>query len=117
MSWRDAARRADGSAGGSGVSKVCRGDALKRQPKSDAAIHQAAEELRHSQFAGVEFDHVRDSGCVTRGGTFASTNPSPSAIVKCAMTASRRTVYGSPASIAVCTAAMTSPASEPIIVK
>ena len=33
------------------------------------------------------------------------------------MTASRSRWYASPANIAVCTAAMTSPASEPIIVK
>ena len=54
---------------------------------------------------------------LVRGGTFEKREPSPSAMVGCARMASRRSVYGSPASIAVCTEAMTSPASGPIIVK
>jgi len=52
-----------------------------------------------------------------RGGTFEKSEPSPSPIVGCARMASRSLGYGRPASIAVCTAAMTSPASAPIIVK
>src|SRR5215472_5027343 len=52
-----------------------------------------------------------------RGGTFAKRSPSPSAIVGCARIASRSHGYGRSASIAVCTTAMTSPASAPIIVK
>src|SRR5262249_33678258 len=50
-------------------------------------------------------------------GMAANREPSPSAIVGCARMASRRTVYGSPPRMAVCTAAMTSPASGPSIVK
>src|ERR1700732_364944 len=53
----------------------------------------------------------------SRGGTFEKRGPSPSAMVGCARTASRRFVYGRPARIAVCTTAMASPASAPIIVK
>jgi hypothetical protein len=52
-----------------------------------------------------------------RGDTFANSAPGPSAIVGCVRIASRSTGYGRRASIAVCTAAMTSPASAPIIVK
>src|SRR5215831_14471761 len=55
--------------------------------------------------------------CTDRGGTFEKSGSSPSSIVGCARTASRSLEYGRFASIAVCTAAMTSPASEPIIVK
>src|SRR5271166_696162 len=51
-----------------------------------------------------------------RAGTFEKSGPNPSAIVRCAITASRSFGYGRFASIAVCTAAMTSPASEPVIV-
>src|SRR5258708_31292710 len=50
-------------------------------------------------------------------GTLDRSGPRPSAIVKCEITASRSTGYGRFANIAVCIAAMTSPASEPIIVK
>src|SRR5215471_13730460 len=57
------------------------------------------------------------SAAVAFGGTFAKSGPSPSAIVGCAMTASRSRWYGRPPSITVCTTAMTSPASAPIIVK
>ncbi len=52
-----------------------------------------------------------------RGGTFSNSEPNPSAIVGCARMASRSLTYGKSASIAVCTVAMTSPASAPIIVK
>src|SRR5262249_34228188 len=51
------------------------------------------------------------------GGTAANRLPSPSAIVGCARMASRNTVWDRPPSIAVCTAATTSPASVPSIVK
>ena len=54
--------------------------------------------------------------CAGRGGTLEESESSPSAIVGCARTASRSTANGKAASIAVCTAAMTSPASAPIIV-
>src|SRR4029078_2858380 len=50
-------------------------------------------------------------------GTLAMRKPNPSAIVGCAKIASRSCVYGMPARIAVCTTAITSPASGPIIVK
>src|SRR5207253_2092443 len=50
------------------------------------------------------------------GGTAANRAFRPSAIVGCVRIASRKTVWASPPSIAVCTAAMTSPASGPIIV-
>ncbi len=43
--------------------------------------------------------------------------PKPSAIVGCARTASRSAVNGIPANIAVCTTAITSPASGPTIAK
>src|SRR6266446_7824275 len=55
--------------------------------------------------------------CADPGGTFEKSGPSPSAIVGWTRTASRSLQYGKFASIAVCTAAKTSPASEPIIVK
>ena len=45
-----------------------------------------------------------------RAGTFEKSGPRPSAIVGCAITASRSLGYGRSASIAVCTAVMTSPA-------
>src|SRR5438128_6649064 len=51
------------------------------------------------------------------GGILANSVVRPSAIVGCVRMASRKPVYGRPASIAVCTAAMTSPASGPSIVK
>lgn len=63
---------------------------------------------------------AKHSGASQRAGgdgTFEKSEPSPSAIVGCARIASRRHVYGMPAKIAVCTVAMTSPASRPIIVK
>src|SRR5215471_12622860 len=46
---------------------------------------------------------------------FSNSGPSPSAIVGCVRMASRSIGYGRPANIAVCTTAMTSPASTPII--
>src|SRR5438552_7063583 len=55
--------------------------------------------------------------CTDLTGTFEKSGPSPSAIVGWTRTASRSLEYGKLASIAVCTAAKTSPASEPIIVK
>src|SRR5271156_4091433 len=45
--------------------------------------------------------------CTDRGGTFEKSGSRPSAIVGCAITASRSLEYGRSASIAVCTAAMT----------
>src|SRR5208283_4068615 len=55
--------------------------------------------------------------CTDPGGTFENSGPSPSAIVGWTRTAARSLQYGMFASIAVCTVGMTSPASEPIIVK
>src|SRR5215472_455320 len=46
---------------------------------------------------------------------FSNSGPSPPAIVGCVRMASRSIGYGRPANIAVCTTAMTSPASTPII--
>ena len=62
--------------------------------------------------AGTTIPQVAD-----RSGTFSNSEPNPSAIVGCARIASRSLGYGSSASIAVCTTAITSPASAPIIVK
>jgi hypothetical protein len=50
-----------------------------------------------------------------RGGTFENSVLSPSAIVGCAKAALARLEYEMPANIAVCTAAMTSPAVAPIL--
>jgi hypothetical protein len=50
-------------------------------------------------------------------GTLANRTVRPSAIVGCVRMASRSPVKGSPASIAVCTTATTSPAPAPSIVK
>ena len=57
------------------------------------------------------------SYCVCWGGVFENRKPSPSAMVGCASAASRSRVNGKSAIIAVCTTAMTSPASAPIMVK
>jgi hypothetical protein len=55
--------------------------------------------------------------CTARGGTLENNELSPSAIVGCAKAALARLGYERPANIAVCTAAMTSPAAVPIIEK
>ena len=55
--------------------------------------------------------------CTDPDGTFEKSEPSPSAMVGWTRTASRSLPYGKFARIAVCTATMTSPASDPIIVK
>ena len=49
--------------------------------------------------------------CSARGGTLENNELSPSAIVGCANAALARLVYETPANMAVCTAAMTSPAA------
>jgi hypothetical protein len=57
-------------------------------------------------------------GPLCRGGTFEKSRLNPSAIVGCAKAGVSVSVeYESRANIAVCTAAMTSPASAPIIIK
>src|SRR6266852_4757410 len=75
-----------------------------------AATVETGHQAVNNALSGVTF-------CTDRGGTFEKSEPSPSAIVGCARMASRSLEYGRSASIAVCTAAMTSPASAPIIVK
>src|SRR2546426_327610 len=54
---------------------------------------------------------LRLMGHFSAFSTFDRRKPSPSAIVRCARTASRSFGYGRPASIATCTALTTSPAS------
>src|SRR5688572_6646189 len=57
------------------------------------------------------------AACDEPSTTFAKRTLSPSAIVGCVRMASRSPAYGRPASIAVWTTAITSPASAPSIVK
>src|SRR3989442_1389583 len=63
------------------------------------------------------YDDAPRASVTTSGGTFDKSGPSPSAIVRCARTASRSLGYGSSASIAACTPATTSPAPGPSMVK
>src|SRR5262249_26618845 len=55
--------------------------------------------------------------CTGRGGTFEKSEPSPSAIVGCARTASRSFEYGRSAGVARFTPAKTSPAAGPHILE
>ena len=75
------------------------GGQIARPPTHASALSAAARSRAH------------------RGGTFESSGPSPSAIVGCARTASASREYEISANMVICTAAMTFPASAPIIVK
>src|SRR5262249_32352840 len=85
----------------------------------DRSVDAAARRLRRGSQVSVRHPlAVLGATCRTdRGGTFEKSEPSPSAIVGCARMASRSLQYGRFDGIAVRTAAMTSPASAPIIVK
>src|SRR5215469_2209920 len=95
--------------------------AFLRETLGDAEADPGAAAGNERDFACKLAGHrellIGISYCSRPVGTFAKSCPRPSAIVGCAMTASRSFANRKPAIIAVCTTVMTSPASAPIIVK
>src|SRR5262245_40056646 len=87
------------------VNIVCEKSALAQT--SDECLH----DLILSRRAAGRTDGVT-CGAGTDGG-LANSSFSPSAMVGCVRIMSRKTVYGSPAFITTCTAAMISPVSTP----
>src|ERR1700722_14711684 len=77
--------------------------------KTDHEYPPCCRKQRYQRLAGPDPVQATPDG----SEIFENSGPSPSAIVRCEMTASRRRGFGSFANIEVCPTDMTSPASEP----